>query len=157
MKIRALITVILILIILSSIIIYGQEDSEMDMFGKITKIAYNEGNLKEIHIENVSKDNKPYDKAVAIISEETKLITGDFEKSDLQKGQIVGIIFKDGPITMIYPARVEAELIRIKDGLENTQIKSIVNTEIENNDQKNIKKNQISQRDLERTLSFSSS
>lgn len=143
MKIRALITVILFLIILSSIVIYGQADGEMDMFGKITKVVYGQGNLKENHIENVSKDNKPYDNVVAIISEETKFITDDFEKSDLQKGQIVGIIFKDDPITMIYPARAEAEIIRIKDGLENTQIKPIVNTEIENNGQRNIKKDQM--------------
>ncbi|MTI62233.1 MAG: hypothetical protein FH762_19985 [Firmicutes bacterium] len=143
MKIRALITVILFLIILSSIVIYGQADGEMDMFGKITKVVYDQGNLKENHIENVSKDNKPYDNVVAIISEETKFITDDFEKSDLQKGQIVGIIFKDDPITMIYPARAEAEIIRIKDSLENTQIKPIVNTEIENNGQRNIKKDQM--------------
>ncbi len=116
LKTKAIIILILLLCVLSSLMVYGQAEEKMDMYGKITKIVYDEhGKLKEVHVENINEDKKPYDKTVVIISENTEFIKGNFELSNLQEGQILGIIFKQGPITMIYPARVEAKIIRIKD------------------------------------------
>jgi len=72
LKTKAIIVLILILIILSSLMVCGQVEEKMDMYGEITKIFYGEGKLKEIHIENINEDREPYDRVVVIISECSK-------------------------------------------------------------------------------------
>ena len=144
MKTKIFITIFLIIIVVGSLVVYGNIEEKMDMYGRITKIVYDEqGKLKEIYVDNISEDKKPYDMAVVIISGETDLFNDNFEKGNLLEGQILGIIFKDRPITMIYPARVEAKRIRIKDSGDKLQNGPIVNSEIEDNNQSISEKDQL--------------
>src|SRR5690554_3674795 len=136
LKTKAIIILLLIPVVLSSLTAYGQIEEKMDMYGRITKIIYDEqGKLDEIHIENINKNNKPYDKVVVIVSDNTRFINRNIETDKLYEEQTLGIIFKDGPITMIYPARIEAELVSIEDnevkpGSENEDIVSANNQRI---------------------------
>ncbi|MCK8825361.1 LysM peptidoglycan-binding domain-containing protein [Fuchsiella alkaliacetigena] len=87
---------------------------EMEMYGEITEVNYNQEQTRiELMMENIFEDNKPYDKAVALISEETEILADQVEVDKFEVGQRVGVVFKEGPVAMIYPLRIGAEVIKI--------------------------------------------
>ena len=139
MKIKSLIMIILAAIVLFSGIVYGQSAEKIDMYGKITKLVYDDnGKLKEIFVKNNNEDNEPYDQAVAIITENTKILQGNIENAVLKEGQEVEIDFKEGPTTMIYPARIEAKLIEVSNFVDQPQVKVPVDPEVVENDQQSV-------------------
>lgn len=147
MKIKIILISLLISILLFSTLAFSESEVKMDFYGEITKVVFDEqGNVEEIHLDNIAEDGRPYDKAVAIITDNTD-IRDQAKNSQLEEGQNVGILFKDGPMLMIYPPQIEAEIINILSDGENNydeelinkpQIKVAVDREREENDQKSV-------------------
>ncbi len=108
MRFKAII--ILFCIFLFSSFFVGCVNEQFDMYGRVTEVVYDEQQvLREIHLDNIDPKGN-YDKVVTIISDATRFL--GFDKNlDLFQGQILGLVFKDGPITKIYPARIEAEIV----------------------------------------------
>ncbi|NLM98036.1 MAG: hypothetical protein GX175_10605 [Halanaerobiaceae bacterium] len=126
-----------ILLFVSAVFAGVNDETAMDLYGRISKITLDEqGNIKEVHLENTVEEGEPYDKVVVIITDETDIINGHI--SELKEGEIVGIVFKEGPIMMLYPPRIEAELIMFGGGEDAARIMVPVDLERERNDQKSV-------------------
>jgi hypothetical protein len=92
----------------------NNEEVIITMDGVVSEVNFDENNnIKNILVE--AEDNEPFDKAYFLISEETKIVKGEIETKEIQKGQKVSVEYVDGPITKIYPARIGAKLIKIME------------------------------------------
>lgn len=90
-----------------------KEDKIITINGIVSEVNYDGRNLINILVENSSEDNKAYDKVYFLIAPETRIIKGEMETKEIEKGDKVSVEYVDGPITKIYPARIEAKLIKV--------------------------------------------
>lgn len=85
----------------------------LTMNGVIAEVGFDENyQLQSILVENTGGSTSPFDKVVFLISD-TKIIKGDIGTNELHKGQKISVDYVDGPITKIYPARIQAKTIKI--------------------------------------------
>ncbi|MBB6215204.1 hypothetical protein HNQ80_001293 [Anaerosolibacter carboniphilus] len=91
-----------------------EANEKVDMKAVIKKVTYDdELKLKEIIVENVDQDSGTYDTAVVLIHEKTQMMKGNHGITTLEPGEKVELTFEEGPITMIYPVRIGAKVIRV--------------------------------------------
>ncbi len=138
MKVKAILLILLLSIVLCLGIAYGGTQPTTEMTGIIQKVVFDDqGNMKEVSVINNDEIKESYDKVIAIITDNTKILKNDLEITELAEGQTINIIFKEGPMLMIYPARIEAEQIKVTASTEAIkekaeQIDSPDNSSLEN-------------------------
>ncbi|MFZ7101983.1 MAG: S-layer homology domain-containing protein [Peptococcaceae bacterium] len=87
---------------------------EIIMNGVISEVNFAENDkINSILVENTAESKKPFDQAVFLITENTKILKGNTETTEVHKGQNVTVEYLDGPVVEIYPVRIEAKLIKI--------------------------------------------
>ncbi|MGI6554550.1 MAG: hypothetical protein ACOX2P_04085 [Bacillota bacterium] len=90
--------------------------NRVDVYGEITEVFSDDGQLTDIFVETPQGEDGSYDKAKIAIIPETKIFKGytsqELSPNDLKKGMKVKVSFH-GPVLMIYPVQGGAGVIRV--------------------------------------------
>jgi hypothetical protein len=90
----------------------------LDVKGKITKVNLaGSKDIESIFVESENKTEATYQQGTAILDSNTKIYRGntyeELKPDTLKVGTQVEVIFKDGPMIMIYPPQAAAKEIRV--------------------------------------------